>query len=90
MRIIFSQRALSDIDGIVEYIAERAPHAAVNELDKIFDTIELLLDQPRMARRASTEGVRELVIDSTYLATYRVSGDEIEILRVWHGRQDRR
>lgn len=45
---------------------------------------------PDRGRPTGIEGVRELIVPGTpYLLVYRVKQEVVEILRVWHGAQDR-
>jgi len=47
-----------------------------------------LAEHPELGRLGRVRGTRELVVTGTrYLLIYRVKGDEIQILRVLHGRQ---
>jgi toxin ParE1/3/4 len=46
----------------------------------------LLADNPHMGRPGRVPGTRELVVTRTpYIVPYRVRGDTLEILRVYHG-----
>jgi plasmid stabilization system protein ParE len=53
-----------------------------------------LLDHPRIGRRMDDETERrELILPfraGAYVLRYRIEGETIVILRVWHGREDRR
>jgi plasmid stabilization system protein ParE len=40
----------------------------------------------RLVEERAKEGVREIVV-RPYLIAYRPEGNEIEILRVWHGKK---
>jgi toxin ParE1/3/4 len=47
---------------------------------------ESLVEMPHRGRPGRWQGTRELIIPSTpYLIPYRVRGEVIEILRVFHG-----
>jgi toxin ParE1/3/4 len=55
---------------------------------KIEESVTLLADHPELGRAGRVPGTRELVIPSTpYLIPYRVRGQRIDILRVFHGRR---
>ena len=48
--------------------------------------VELLATHPASGRIGRVPGTRELVITGTpYIVPYRVRGDAVEILRVFHG-----
>ena len=50
--------------------------------------MELLADQPGLGRAGRVSGTRELVVARTpYVVPYRVKGEVIEALRVYHGAQ---
>lgn len=56
---------------------------------RIDDAARRLLDHPEIGRPGHVEGTRERVVGKTpYLIVYRVRGQELELLRIWHGRQD--
>ena len=42
-----------------------------------------------MGRLGEEPGTRELAIESTFVVPYRVREEVIEIIRIWHGAQDR-
>jgi toxin ParE1/3/4 len=45
-----------------------------------------LVDHPHIGRPARVAGTRELIVPRTpYLLPYRVRGQTVEILRVYHG-----
>lgn len=89
MRVDYTGPARADLDRIRDYLKERNPVAAKKLAALIRARVKLLKTQPLMgpavAERPST---RELVV-SSYVLVYRVLDERIEILRVWHGAQDR-
>ena len=44
---------------------------------------------PERGRPGIEPGTRELTTVWPYVIVYRIGGDTIEVLSVWHGRQDR-
>jgi addiction module RelE/StbE family toxin len=85
VRLRWLKAALANLDGVAEYIAEDRPDAAVEVVQKILRTIELLKVNPAIGRPGRVAGTRELVIPETpYIVPYRVRGDAVEILRVFH------
>ncbi len=47
-----------------------------------------LAEHPELGRVGRVGGTRELVVTGTpYLLVYRIRGDELQILRVLHGRR---
>jgi toxin ParE1/3/4 len=53
---------------------------------RILHVVEQLLpNNPHMGRPGRVPGTRELVIPNTpYIVPYRVRGDELQIMRVYH------
>ena len=57
-----------------------------DQLRVLHDIEHLLPDNPHMGRAGRVPGTRELVIPQTpYIVPYRVQGEVIQILRVYHG-----
>ena len=51
--------------------------------DRILKAVENLADFPEIGRRGRRNGTKELAIPRTpFIATYRVRGDTVEILRI--------
>lgn len=89
MKLRWTRLALADFLEAQDYIAQENPLAAQAMAQRIDEAVRGLLDHPRIGRSGQVEGTRELVISRTpYLIIYRLRGDDIELLRVWHGRQD--
>jgi toxin ParE1/3/4 len=81
VRVRWPRVALANLDAEAEYIAEDNPAA----VQKIFRAVDLLKKEPAMGRAGRVAGTRELVVAETpYIIPYRVRGDAVEILRVFH------
>lgn len=90
MRVVYTGPAKADQDRIRDYLKERNPAAAKKLAALIRARLRLLKTQPYMGPAVEERpAVRELVVES-YVLVYRVLDDRIEILRVWHGAQDRK
>jgi len=89
MHVFRSKRAERDLDEIWLPIARDNPRAADKMLDEFEARTALLRDHPRIGRLRPdiAAGVRHLVVGN-YLILYRVSDDEVEIVRYVHGRRD--
>jgi toxin ParE1/3/4 len=87
MKIVWSPEAIGDLISLRAYIAENYSAAALRTAQRIVQSIEDgLVENPSMGRPGRVPGTRELVITRTpYVVPYRVRGDAIEILRVYHG-----
>lgn len=85
MRVRWLRRALANMDAEAEYIAEDNPAAAGRVVLRILRAVDLLRKNPAMGRAGRVAGTRELVIAGTpYIVSYRVRGEALEILRVFH------
>jgi toxin ParE1/3/4 len=81
--------ALADFLEAQDYIAKDNLLAAQAVAQRIDDAALGLLEHPGIGRPGQVEGTRERMVSNTpYLIVYRVRGQEIELLRIWHGRQD--
>ncbi len=85
MRVRWLRTAIANLDAEAEYIAEDNPPAAGRVVQKILRAVDLLKKNPAMGRAGRVAGTRELVVAETpYIIPYRVRGDAVEILRVFH------
>ena len=84
-KIVISDRADNDLLDIWAFVAADSISAADRLLDLIEERWQQLRRNPRsgVARNDIADGVRHLVA-SSYLILYRISGDDIEIVRVLH------
>jgi addiction module RelE/StbE family toxin len=87
VKVRWTASAIADLVDIRRYIKERNPTAAAAVAANIRSRVALLRAQPLMGRVVRERaGVRELVVDN-YVIVYVVRENEVEIERVWHGRQ---
>ena len=85
MRLRWLRKALENLDAEAAYIAGEDPAAARLVLQRILTAVRLLATQPALGRPGRVAGTRELVVPKTrYLVPYRVRGQTVEILRVFH------
>lgn len=86
MTIVWSPAAIQDLAALRAYIANESPAGARRIVLYILRDIENLLpENPHMGRPGRVPGTRELVIPGTpYIVPYRVQGEAIQILRVYH------
>ncbi len=86
MRLRWLRAALRNLDDEAAYIAREDRRAAAQTVDRIRRAVDHLSDHPELGRPGRVSGTRELVVlDTPYIVPYRVRGDRIEILRVFHG-----
>ena len=85
MRVRWLRQALRNLDAEATYIAQDDPLAARLVVERVLHAVELLTQQPGLGRPGRVPGSRELLVPKTrYIVPYRVDGDTVEILRVFH------
>jgi len=85
VRIRWLRQALRNLDEEATFINTDDPAAARLVVDRIVTAVARLADDPAMGRPGRVPGTRELVVGRTrYIVPYRVRGDAVEILRVFH------
>lgn len=90
MRVRWTPAAANDLQRISNYLREHHPQYRQATLHKLYGTIRSLTISPRRGRPGRVEGTRELLFPPMpYVAVYQVEEDAIEVLRIWHGAQDR-
>jgi len=85
--LVWSPEAIDDLVALRAYIEQEDPAAAQRVALHIVRNIETLLpNTPEMGRPGRVPGTRELVVPRTpFIVPYRVIGDTIQILRIFHG-----
>lgn len=85
MRLRWLRQALRNLDDEANFISADDPAAARLVVKRVLDAVAMLPVQPGLGRPGRVAGTRELVVLKTrYLVPYRVRGDVIEVLRVFH------
>ena len=85
MRVRWLRTALRNLDAEATFIAEDDPAAARLVVQRVLAAVAMLATQPALGRPGRVPNTRELVVLKTrYIVPYRVRGDTIEILRVFH------
>lgn len=89
MRIEWLPAAVDSLQDQLGYVEMRNPDAALSYSRRVEAAVGLLGDHPSIGRTGRRPGTRELVIARTpFLVVYRIEGDVITILRLFHGAQD--
>jgi toxin ParE1/3/4 len=71
---------------IGDYIARDSPAAAGRIVIRILDQAELLAAHPHAGRAGRVPATREMIVsDTPFILPYRVKGDVVEVLAVFHG-----
>ena len=85
MRVKWLRKALRNLDEEATYIAIDDVAVARLVVKRVLDAVALLAEQPGLGRPGRVPGTRELIVAKTrYLVPYRVRGETVEILRVFH------
>lgn len=86
-RILFTQRALSDLAEIIGFVTEDNPEAAMQFGAALLDHIDLLGRFPRMGGAIRKRSRVRKLQHSPVLVYYRIQEDKhnIEVLHVRHG-----
>jgi toxin ParE1/3/4 len=85
----FTPPARTQLLAAVAYIRADRPQAARDLRDRVFDALTVLLELPASGRvipEFPSLGFREVLVDS-YRLFYRVQGDVIWVVGVWHDAQ---
>lgn len=85
MRVRWLRTAIRNLDDEATYIAQENPRAAAEMFVYVKAKVDALGDFPVLGRPGRVLGTRELVIDRyPLIVPYRVVGDELQVLRVFH------
>jgi len=88
----WSATALADIQRLRAFIETHNPDAAQRAAASFKQAASILLTYPGIGKRLEERQDRELFIpfgQRGYIMRYRLDGDDIVILRIWHGLEDR-
>lgn len=92
MRLKWTGRALSDLSRVRQFLLHKN-HLAAHRAGEIIVAAAWSLQQnPRLGRPLKEfcqQEVRERIVDN-YILRYRINGEVIEILRIWHGRESQK
>ncbi len=89
MSIIFSAEALADLKDIRAYIGQDNPFAASRIAVQLLSACDRLDYLPERGKPGLVAGTREITSVWPYVIVYRIQGENVEIIRIWHGAQDR-
>jgi plasmid stabilization system protein ParE len=87
--LVYTHSAVSDLIRLRQFIAAKNPDAARRYSARLQKAIGRLADHPKLGKELEEPvGVRDLVAGD-YVARYSVTPDCIDLLRIWHSREDR-
>lgn len=85
VRVRWLRAARGNLEAELDYLAREDQDAAEKVYAHIMDRVAHLEKHPQAGRPGRVFGTRELVIERyPYIVPYRVRGDAVEILRVFH------
>ena len=85
MTVVWSPRAIGHLADLRAYIARENPGAAARAATTLRAAVDRLAELPNLGRPGRVAGTRELVVPG--VIPYRVRGERLEIIAVFHGRQ---
>jgi len=91
MRVRWTTEAADDLDRICSHIAEDSPEFALKIGRILYRGIAGLTAFPNLGRTGRRIGTRELVFTPLpYIVVYRIREQNIHVLHIWHGAQNKR
>lgn len=93
MNVLWSARALRDLDRLHDFLAEKDTEAADRALELILEAAEAIGRYPRIGKVMADGRRREWPVAfgaGAYVLRYRLSAANALVLRVWHSREERR
>ena len=85
MQVKWLRKALRNLDDEATFIAADDATNARLVVKRVLDATAMLASRPRMGRPGRVPGTRELLVLKTRLIVpYRVRGNTVETLRVFH------
>jgi toxin ParE1/3/4 len=86
--IVWSPRAIGHLADLRAYIARENLRAAARTATTLLAAVDRLAELPNVGHPGRVTGTRELVVPGTrYVIPYRLRGERLEIIAVFHGRQ---
>ena len=92
MKVIIREAAYDDLDRISVWIAKDRPRSADSVIDRILESAERLGHFPYMGHVGRVPGTYEWVVPVLpYIIVYTINtnDDEVTVVAVFHGAQDR-
>ena len=88
MTVSWSPRAIRHLTDLRAYITRENPDAAARVALTILTAVDRLAEFPSLGRPGRVTGTRELIVpDTPYLIPYRLRGERLEVIAVFHERQ---
>ena len=85
MKVLWTERAASDLEAAADYIGRSNPQAAARVAATIYSRLMSLESMPGIGRIGTLAGTREIVFHPwPYIAVYKASQDAIRIIHIRH------
>ena len=89
MKIIWLQRARTDVSHARRYIEQHYAEGAKRIVLAIYAAVRHVGEQPHLGRPGRVERTREMVVsDTPYIVVYAIVRDQLIVLAVLHGAQE--
>jgi len=91
MELKWTNKALSDLVRLHEFLAPVNPQAAARTVQSLTAAPARLLEHPRLGEKLEEFEPREVrrLLIGHYEMRYEIQGSTIYMLRLWHTREDR-
>ncbi len=91
MKVQWTSKASSDLVRLYEHLRPVAPEAAARVVRQLAQAPTRLTDFPRLGEKLEAYEPREVrrIIVGNYEMRYEIANGTINILRLWHGRENR-
>jgi toxin ParE1/3/4 len=86
MTLLWTRRAIADVQAIKQFIAKDSPHAAQLVAQRLVAAVDRLILFPqsgRMVPELTDPQIRE-VVQGSYRIVYRVTKEQVHVLTVHH------
>jgi plasmid stabilization system protein ParE len=92
MQVLWTDKALIDTERLYHFLAQHDRDAANTLAARLDAAPEKLIAHPRLGERVEGYVAKEVrkLPNGRYEMHYEIAADRILILRVWHGREERR
>ena len=95
MKLAFSREARGDFVRLRALVAEHGPAAAERAARRLIQEIERLVRYPRLQKRVcivsdqTAPGENRDWLVGDYVVKYLIANNQIIVLRLWHGKENR-
>lgn len=84
MQLVVTPRAARDFDDIYDFISQYDPIVAKQVTQRLVTALKLIAARPHVGRPAAQNRREWSVPKLPYVIPYRVAGDRVIVLRIFH------